>query len=68
MVDDSRDLEDFDFDFIDSTIKSSAEEMSGSLEACVTEIKNNVQEAELIDGTQDLVTQLNGQVAAVSAL
>lgn len=61
-------VEDFDFDFIDSTIKSSAEEMRGSLAACVEEIKSNAQEAELIDGAQDLTTQLNGQVAAVIAI
>ena len=59
---------DFDFDFIDSTIKSSAEEMSSSLMTCVEEIKNNVREAELIEGTEDLTSQLNAQVAAVSAI
>ena len=52
-------VEDFDFDFIDSTIKSSAEEMSSSLSACVEEIKTIVEEAELIDGIQDLTSQLS---------
>ena len=62
-------VEDFDFDFIDSTIKSSAEEMSSSLAACVEEIKNTAQEAELIgDSAQDLTHSLNGQVAAVIAI
>ena len=59
---------DFDFDFFDSSIKSSAEEMSSSLSSCVEEIKNNVGEAELIDGAQDLTAQLNAQVAAVTAI
>ena len=59
---------DFDFDFFDSSIKSSAEEMSSSLTSCVEEIKNNVREAELIDGAQDLMTQLNAQVTVVTAI
>ena len=59
---------DFDFDFIESTINSSAEEMSSSLSACLEEIKSNVREAELIDGAQDLTSQLNAQIAAVSAI
>ena len=45
---------DFDFDFIESTINSSAEEMSSSLSACLEEIKSNVRDAELIEGAKDL--------------
>ena len=43
--------------------------MSSSLAACVEEIKNTAQEAELIgDSAQDLTHSLNGQVAAVIAI
>ena len=59
---------DFDFDFIESTINSSAEEMSSSLGACLEEVKNNVRDAELIDGAQDLTSQLSAQITVVSAI
>ena len=42
-------LEDFDFDFINSTITSSSEEMKGSLIACLQEMKNLKEEAGLIN-------------------
>jgi len=46
-------VEDFDFDFIDSTIKSSSDEMTGSLQTCLEELESMTREAELISGAQD---------------
>ena len=41
-------VEDFDFDFIESTIKSSSDEMTGSLQASLEELQSMSREAELI--------------------
>jgi len=41
-------VEDFDFDFIESTIKSSSDEMTGSLQASLEELQSMAREAELI--------------------
>lgn len=59
---------DFDFDFIDSTIKSSAEELSSSLLTCVEEIRTLASESGLIAGAEEFSGQLDSQVAAVSAI
>ena len=50
-------FEDFDFDFINSTITSSSEEMKGSLAVCLEEMKNLKAEASLIN--EDIASQID---------
>lgn len=52
MVEDDS-LQDFDFDFIDSTIKSSSDELVGSLTVCLDEMQAVTRELELIGEATD---------------
>lgn len=44
---------DFDFDFIDSTIKSSSDELVGSLTVCLDEMQAVSRELELVKDAAD---------------
>ena len=47
---------DFDFDFIHSTITLSSEGIKNSLVACLEEIQNSQEEAELVN--EDIAAQI----------
>lgn len=52
--------EDFDFEFIEGTIESSAEEMNTAFQTTLDDLSNALKDAEEIESAQEIANTIKG--------